>query len=240
MNSIRLPAAGGALLVNGLVIAGLLSLAGPQALRQLSRTIEVALITPPAQVAAPEPEPAPPVVKPPEPLPIKKAAPRTPLKLTPEPRPEAAPITPAAPAPVVAARPVEEARPASITAEAAPAAAPVAPSVAAAPEPALLKADAPPPHIGPRIDASWSGNSPPPYPSLAKRMGEEGEVRLDVHVGAEGTVLDIKLKKSSGSSLLDQTAMDTVRRWRFKPATVDGKPVPEWYYNWRWVFKLES
>jgi hypothetical protein len=31
-----------------------------------------------------------------------------------------------------------------------------------------------------------------------------------------------------------------VRTWRFRPATVDGEPVAEWYRNWEWVFKLEG
>jgi protein TonB len=72
----------------------------------------------------------------------------------------------------------------------------------------------------------------------ARRMGEQGEVLLDVYVGEDGRVSDVKLKKSSGSDLLDRTAIDTVRRWRFEPATVDGKPVAEWYRNWKWVFRL--
>ena len=92
----------------------------------------------------------------------------------------------------------------------------------------------------PRADASWAGNAPPPYPAMARRLGEEGEVRLDVHVSQDGGVTEVKLKKSSGSALLDQTAIETVKKWRFKPATVDGRPVDEWYYNWKWVFKLES
>jgi protein TonB len=93
---------------------------------------------------------------------------------------------------------------------------------------------------GPRVDASWSGNAAPPYPASARRMGEQGEVRLDVHVGADGTVLDVQLRATSGSPTLDRTAIDTVRRWRFRPATVDGQPVPEWYRDWKWVFRLEG
>jgi len=75
---------------------------------------------------------------------------------------------------------------------------------------------------------------------MARRLGEEGEVYLDVHVGAAGNVLEVRLKKSSGSALLDQTAIETVKKWRFTPATVNGNPVAEWYYDWKWVFKLES
>ncbi len=71
-------------------------------------------------------------------------------------------------------------------------------------------------------------------------MGDEGEVRLDVHVGADGSVLDVRLRQSSGSPLLDRTAIETVKRWRFDPATVDGHPVAAWYEGWRWVFRLEG
>ncbi|HEY5633930.1 MAG TPA: energy transducer TonB, partial [Burkholderiaceae bacterium] len=92
----------------------------------------------------------------------------------------------------------------------------------------------------PRFDASWAGNAPPPYPPVARRLGEQGEVRLDVHVGPSGRVLDVRLKRSSGSDVLDQTAIETVKKWRFRPATVDGQPVAEWYHDWKWVFKLES
>jgi protein TonB len=96
------------------------------------------------------------------------------------------------------------------------------------------------PRAAPRVDASWGGNAAPPYPAAARRMGEQGEVRLDVHVAADGTVTEVRLRASSGSAVLDRSAIDTVRRWRFSPATVDGRAVAEWYRDWRWVFKLEG
>jgi len=112
---------------------------------------------------------------------------------------------------------------------------------AAAPGPlASAAADSTPRRTAPRIDASWRGNTPPPYPGAARRMGDQGEVRLDVHVGTDGSVLEIRLRQSSGSPLLDRTAIDTVRRWRFEPATVDGEPVAAWYQDWRWIFRLDG
>ena len=47
-------------------------------------------------------------------------------------------------------------------------------------------------------------------------------------------------RASSGSPALDRAAIDTVRRWRFRPATVDGQAVSEWYRDWKWVFRLEG
>ena len=232
----RFAAVGGTLALHGLAFAVALTMVTAPVVRELSRPVEVALLRPP------EPEPVVQRIAPkrPEPLPVRK---------TPAPTPPQAPpqVPPPLPQPaVVSGKPVDEARPASITAAAAPATAPAAArvteglaSTAAGPFPREAAAAAPQ-RTGPRFDASWSGNAPPPYPAMARRMGDEGEVRLDVHVGPDGWVTDVRLKKSSGSRLLDQTAIDTVKKWRFSPATVDGKPVAEWYHDWKWVFKLES
>jgi len=233
-----LAAAGGTALLHGVMIASALSIAGPQAARPHAPPIAVALLRPP------EPPPRPEIVKPPEPLPPTRRAPKPP----PAERRAAPPAAPApAPVPAVAvARQIDEPRPSAIAALPAPPSSPVAPRVTDGAPPTTVAAaparetPAAPVRVGPRFDASWSGNAPPPYPAMARRMGEEGEVRLDVQVGQDGTVLDVRLKKSSGSQLLDQTAIETVKKWRFTPATVDGKPVAEWYYNWKWVFRLES
>lgn len=247
MDLTRLPAAGGSLLLNGLILAGLATLAAPQAIPEVGKPIQVALIPP-----QPLPMQEQPAARPPEPLPVSNTPPAPPraepkprppkprpvVRQQPAPTPAATPVTMAPP--VAVAAPTEEARPATITAEPAPPSAPIAPVVAAPPAPPPAPQKTETVREGPRVDASWQGNAPPPYPLLARRMGDQGEVRLDVQVAPSGQVTEVKLKKSSGSSLLDQTAMDTVRKWRFKPATVDGKPIAEWYYNWRWVFKLES
>ena len=233
----RVAAAGATLALHGVIIGIAIALAGSPIAHQHSKPVEVVLIRPPEALPV-QPRPA---VKPPEPRPVAKT-PSKPAPKSPSPQP-AAPV-PAQP--VVVARPVEDARPASITAAAAPADTPVAPKVTEG-APAVIAAPrdpapvaAAPTRIGPRIDASWSGNTPPPYPVMARRMGEEGEVRLDVHVGPDGGVLEVRLKKSSGSRLLDQTTIETVKKWRFSPATIDGRPVAEWYRDWKWIFKLES
>ena len=181
-----------------------------------------------------------------------------PARLQPAPPPatrQAAPLPAPASAPAIAAEPAREPPPAPVALAAAPAAAEprpaaisVAPPPATPPAPRVVEGVEPSrvvtaplaPRVGPRVDASWSGNQPPAYPTMARRLGEEGEVRLDVHVGADGAVTEVRLRRSSGSELLDRTAIDTVRKWRFRPATVDGKPVPEWYQDWKWTFRLEG
>ncbi len=137
-----------------------------------------------------------------------------------------APQSPTAPTPVHA--------PARVGRETAPALAAAPLRVAAAAQATEAR------RTGPMVDADWRGNPRPPYPELAQRLGEQGEVRIDVFVGTEGRVLDVRLTQSSGSHTLDETALRTVRRWRFLPATLDGKPIAQWYHDWQWVFRLDT
>jgi protein TonB len=50
-------------------------------------------------------------------------------------------------------------------------------------------------------------------------------VRLTVEVLASGCVGEIIIKKSSGYEVLDQSALMTVKKWRFTPARFAGIPV---------------
>ncbi len=61
-------------------------------------------------------------------------------------------------------------------------------------------------------------------PELALE-GTEGTVGLRVFVPADGTVRTVEVIVSSGSAILDRTAAQAVRRWRFAPATRDGVPI---------------
>jgi TonB family protein len=47
---------------------------------------------------------------------------------------------------------------------------------------------------------------------------------VDVNVSAQGDVLDEKLVRGLGNSI-DQAILETVRGWKFHPATLDGNPV---------------
>jgi TonB family protein len=55
--------------------------------------------------------------------------------------------------------------------------------------------------------------------------GAEGTVGVRALVLADGTVEKIDVADSSGSTVLDHAATETVRRWRFLPATRDGVPI---------------
>jgi protein TonB len=80
----------------------------------------------------------------------------------------------------------------------------------------------------PRFDADYLDNPKPAYPAISRRLNEQGRVMLRVHVAADGSASEVQLHASSGSSRLDQSALDTVRRWKFVPAKLGKDPVTAW------------
>ena len=80
----------------------------------------------------------------------------------------------------------------------------------------------------PQFGAAYLNNPKPVYPAFARRMGIEGTVMLKVHVSREGHPLQIDVGKSSGNDLLDKTAVEAVKKWRFIPARQGDSPFEEW------------
>ncbi len=67
--------------------------------------------------------------------------------------------------------------------------------------------------------------SRPAYPILARMRGYEGMVLLAVEVLTDGRAGEVRIKKSSGYALLDQSALNAVRAWRFEPARKRNMPL---------------
>ena len=64
----------------------------------------------------------------------------------------------------------------------------------------------------------------PTYPPLAREARVQGEVVLDVAISKEGTIEG--LRTLTGHPMLIPAAIDAVKRWRYKPYLLNGKPVP--------------
>jgi TonB family protein len=77
----------------------------------------------------------------------------------------------------------------------------------------------------PVFDAEYLNNPAPSYPPAAKRRNIQGKVLLDVLVKTDGTPAKVAISRSSGSSILDEAAMDAVSQWRFIPAKRSGEVV---------------
>lgn len=63
----------------------------------------------------------------------------------------------------------------------------------------------------------------PDYPAAARPANLRGVIVLDVVVGRDGSVVNVKAL--NGPEILGQAAVDALRWWRFEPYRVDGKPV---------------
>lgn len=122
----------------------------------------------------------------------------------------AAPATPIAPLPAVVAGP---SRPLPL------------------PGPALLPPPPPPAppsapiKVGGAIQAARCLYCPAPlYPSIARQLQLEGEVRLRAQIGASGAIL--LLVPEQGNAILIAAARRAILRWRYRPLLLNGAPVP--------------
>lgn len=81
------------------------------------------------------------------------------------------------------------------------------------------------PYQSPNFNAAYLNNPAPNYPSISRRLGEEGLVLLQVQVTADGTADSVELQTGSGSTRLDEAALEAVKKWRFTPAKRGDQPV---------------
>lgn len=69
------------------------------------------------------------------------------------------------------------------------------------------------------------GNPAPRYPDECRRKEQRGTATLRVRVRPDGSVESVALERSSGVALLDESAIDAARGWRFAPARIGGAAV---------------
>jgi protein TonB len=91
----------------------------------------------------------------------------------------------------------------------------------------------------PSFNAAYLKNPPPRYPMSARRNGEQGTVTLRVLVTREGLPANVSVQTTSGSTGLDQAAIEAVRGWRFAPARQGAQAVEAWVLV-PIVFRLEG
>jgi protein TonB len=170
-------------------------------------------------IAAPKPSvtPPPPQPAPPPPPPEKKPLPKKP---EPKPVPKKLP-------PIVQKSP--EATPSEPVAEPTPAPQ-IAPSTASSsasntPAPPAPPAPAPDTFTEANFKANYAHNPKPDYPAIAKSRGWQGKVFLRVQVSVDGSAENVVVDRSSGHDMLDESAIEAVKKWRFIPAKRGETPV---------------
>ncbi len=65
----------------------------------------------------------------------------------------------------------------------------------------------------------------PRYPPGARMIGQGGKVEVSAVIGTDGRLRNIAVIRSAGPAL-DEAALESLRTWRYQPATCDGKPIP--------------
>jgi protein TonB len=180
-------------LVHALVLAWLFQQQIRAAGETVLMNIEARVIEPPLE----KPRPLPPKLKAPEPRPMQAPPPQV-MAAAPTASASAASFAVAVQPPA----PVRE-----VPAPVVVAPAPVAPATAVAP---VVTAA--------RFDADYLNNPPPVYPAQSRRLREEGQVLLTVHVSADGAAIAVHVRQGSGFERLDEAALAAVRQWRFVPA----------------------
>jgi TonB family protein len=77
----------------------------------------------------------------------------------------------------------------------------------------------------------------PQYTEIARKARIQGVVIIEAIIDKEGIVTNVKVLKGLPMGL-DNAAADAVSKWRFKPATLNGKPVAV-IYNLTVNFRLQ-
>jgi protein TonB len=71
-------------------------------------------------------------------------------------------------------------------------------------------------------EPDYLSNPAPIYPDAARDQDQEGVVTVDVIVATDGCAEIVKVTSSSGYHLLDESALEAVQHYRFRPAMLNG------------------
>lgn len=63
----------------------------------------------------------------------------------------------------------------------------------------------------------------PDYPGIARNSGVTGEVKIDITIGEDGSVIGAKVL--SGHPMLLNAALGAAKQWKFNPTLLNGTPV---------------
>ena len=93
------------------------------------------------------------------------------------------------------------------------------------PEPVPVPAPTGPVTLSTELSVTCPELSPPSYPSLSRRLGEEGKLVLRVELDENGHVVTVSVEETSNYKRLDEAALAAVKTWRCNPSLRNGQPV---------------
>jgi protein TonB len=180
--------------------------------KPLIMEVSMVAIQAPKQIVAEPPKPVPPPPPPPEKkIPPKKHTPPKPVVRKPPPvvqkAPEFAPVEP---------EPVKQEASTQNSESATNAASSTTTSKVTTTAPTFTEAN---------FRANYLHNPKPEYPAIARSRNWQGKVLLRVKVSAQGLAVTASVEQSSGHDMLDESAIEAVKKWRFTPAKRGDTPV---------------
>jgi protein TonB len=72
------------------------------------------------------------------------------------------------------------------------------------------------------LSVSCTDRTPPAYPKLSARRGEQGKTVLLVELNERGRVVNVTVTTKSGFPRLDEAAVNAVKSWHCSPAKPNG------------------
>ena len=87
--------------------------------------------------------------------------------------------------------------------------------------------DLPPPplRVEAQVDPRYARDLQPPYPPSEESAQREGSVRVRITIGADGRVKAVQRISATSDAFWRATERHALARWRFRPATLDGRPI---------------
>ncbi len=80
----------------------------------------------------------------------------------------------------------------------------------------------------------------PKYPIQAARDGKEGWVKLSFTINEIGGVEDVDVIEAQPKRVFDKEAKRALRKWKYKPKVVDGKPMRQVGLTVQLDFKMDG
>ena len=94
-------------------------------------------------------------------------------------------------------------------------------------------------HLNTIVNAEAIKRVPPKYPINAAREGKEGWVQLSFVVEPDGSTSNIIVEDSSNEAF-EKYALRSIKKWKYSPATKDGKPIQQCRNQVQLDFKLSN
>lgn len=95
-------------------------------------------------------------------------------------------------------------------------------------------------HLSSFVPAKPIERANPRFPVMAAKIGAEGWVKMSYVIDEEGNVVDPVIEDAGGSRYFRNPALNAIKKWKYEPAMIDGKPTQQCRQSIQMDFVLEG